>query len=133
MTTLWQRRPRSTNFVCEYKFKEENPQEARELRSDLLMRKYPDHIPIIVEKFKNEKNILTIPQSKFMVATSRTMSEFMMIIRKQIKLEPHMALFVFVNNVLVPTSATIGSIYQEHRDNDGFLYMQYCSENAFGA
>jgi len=55
-----------------------------------------------------------------------------MVIRKQIKLEPHTALFVFVNNVLVPNSATIGSIYLEHKDNDGFLYMQYCSENAFG-
>ena len=109
-----------------------NPQEARELRSALLMRKYPDHIPIIVERFKNEKNILTIPQSKFIVSSSRTMSEFMMVIRKQIKLEPHTALFVFVNNVLVPNSATIGSIYLEHKDNDGFLYMQYCSENAFG-
>ena len=29
-------------------------------------------------------------------------------------------------------SATMGSIYDEHKDEDGFLYIAYSGENTFG-
>jgi len=43
------------------------------------------------------------------------------------------SLFLFVNyNSMPPTGATIGSIYEEHKDADGFLYITYASESTFG-
>jgi len=30
-------------------------------------------------------------------------------------------------------SASVGEVYEEHRDEDGFLYVQYSGENTFGA
>ena len=30
------------------------------------------------------------------------------------------------------SSATMGSIYDEHKDEDGFLYIAYSGENTFG-
>ena len=43
------------------------------------------------------------------------------------------SLFLFVNdNVLAPTSSSLATIYKDHQDKDGFLYITYCLENTFG-
>ena len=44
-------------------------------------------------------------------------------IRKRIKLSPEKAIFIFVDEVLPPTAALMSSIYEEHKDEDG--YVQY--------
>ena len=41
-----------------------------------------------------------------------TVGQFYFLIRKRISLRPEDALFFFVNNVIPPTSATMGSLYQ---------------------
>ena len=56
----------------------------------------------------------------------------MYVVRNRIKLKPEEAIFVFVNHVLPPTSASLYDVYEEHRDEDGFLYMVYTGENTFG-
>ena len=61
-----------------------------------------------------------------------TISQFMFIIRKRIKLESNHALFIMVNNALVPSNSTISDNYETHKDEDGFLYIIYTSENTFG-
>jgi GABA(A) receptor-associated protein len=45
---------------------------------------------------------------------------------------PEKAIFIFVNNVLPPSSSLLSQVYQEHMDEDGFLYVVYSSENTFG-
>jgi hypothetical protein len=45
------------------------------------------------------------------------------VIRKRIKLSPEKAIFIFVDEVLPPTAALMSSIYEEHKDEDGFLYI----------
>ena len=42
------------------------------------------------------------------------------------------AIFIFVNDILPPTAALISTIYEEHKDEDGFLYILYSGENTFG-
>lgn len=42
------------------------------------------------------------------------------------------AIFIFVNDILPPTAALISTIYEEHKDEDGFLYVLYSGENTFG-
>ena len=54
------------------------------------------------------------------------------VIRKRIKLSPEKAIFIFVNNVLPPTAALMSAVYEEHKDEDGFLYISYSGENTFG-
>ena len=56
----------------------------------------------------------------------------MYVIRKRIKLRPEKAIFIFVSSVLPPSAALMSSIYEEHRDEDGFLYIQYSGEHTFG-
>lgn len=42
-------------------------------------------------------------------------------IRKRIKLPAEKAIFIFVDEVLPPTAALMSAIYEEHKDEDGFL------------
>lgn len=39
---------------------------------------------------------------------------------------------MFVRNVLPPTAALMSSVYEDHKDEDGFLYVAYSGENTFG-
>lgn len=53
------------------------------------------------------------------------MGQFVYVIRKRIKLAPEKAIFIFVSDVLPATSAMMSAIYDEHKDEDGFLYVRY--------
>lgn len=43
------------------------------------------------------------------------------------------AIFVFVNNTLPPASSLMSQIYNDHKDEDGFLYVTYSGESTFGS
>ena len=58
-----------------------------------------------------------------------------MIIRKRLvrKLPPDIALFLLTEKALVTGTEKISQVYNDHRDEeDGLLYLFYCSENTFG-
>lgn len=61
-----------------------------------------------------------------------SVGQFYFLIRKRIHLRPEDALFFFVNNVIPPTSATMGQLYQEHHEEDFFLYIAYSDESVYG-
>mmetsp|Transcript_15279 Transcript_15279/g.44766 ORF Transcript_15279/g.44766 Transcript_15279/m.44766 type:complete len:81 (-) Transcript_15279:173-415(-) len=61
-----------------------------------------------------------------------TVGQFVYVIRKRISIPPEKAIFIFVNNTLPPTAALMSTVYENHRDPDGFMYMMYGGENTFG-
>lgn len=112
-------------------FKEEKSIEKRKNESKTIITKYPGRIPIIVEKYKDNE-LPDIDKRKYLVPKDMTVSQFMFVIRKRIKLDPSQSLFITVNSVLVSSNATISEIYGDNKDEDGFLYVIYSSENTFG-
>ena len=58
--------------------------------------------------------------------------QFTYIIRKNLKLDQSEALFVTINNNLIPTNSLMDVIYENDHNDDGFLYVVYSSENTFG-
>ena len=88
-----------------------------------------------------------------------TVGQFVYVVRKRIKLSAEKAIFVFIKNTLPPTgkcsvisivvfvssgsgielkpfvvaAALMSSVYEENKDEDGFLYMTYSGENTFGS
>lgn len=106
--------------------------ETRKKESDKIKTKYPNRFPIIINKAK-KCDLLEIEKTKFLIPGDLTISQFMCVIRKRIKLESTDSLFLFINDKTIPLSSSlISSIYHEHKDDDGFLYVSYCSENVFG-
>jgi len=61
-----------------------------------------------------------------------TVGQFLYMLRKRIKLENDQALFIYVGGVLPSISAVFSTIYEQHKDEDGFLYILYTGESSFG-
>ena len=112
-------------------FKKSKSESERISESSKIIEKYPDRIPIIVEK-KQKAKISDIDKNKYLVPKDMTMGQFIYVIRKRIKLNPTEALFVFTNNILCNNSLLLSEIYNTYKDKDGFLYIVYTSENTFG-
>lgn len=113
-------------------FKKKNNIEKRKSESLKIRTKYPNKIPVIVERGK-KSNLNAIDKNKYLVPEDLTMGQFLYVVRKRIQLDSEQALFCFVNdNTLPTTSSAMVNIYNDHKDEDGFLYVTYCSENTFG-
>ncbi|KAI9222882.1 putative ATG8-essential for autophagy [Blastocladiella britannica] len=114
-------------------FKDEHTFDKRKQEADRIRLKYPDRIPVICEKAE-KSDIAIIDKKKYLVPADLTVGQFVYVIRKRIKLSPEKALFIFVNNGTLPPSAALMSlIYDQYRDEDGFLYITYSGENTFGS
>lgn len=112
-------------------FKEKTPLDKRTQESEQIRKKYPDRIPIIVEKYKDCK-LPDVDKCKYLVPNDMTMSKFIFVVRKRIQLDSSQALFITVNGVMATAGQTLGDLYDDQKDEDGFLYVVYTSENTFG-
>ena len=114
------------------KFKKNHSFAKRKDESKRIMEKYDNRVPVIVEK-DPKSDLKDMDKSKCLAPHDLTLGQFLYVIRKRIDLDSSAALYIFVNdNVLVNTSATMIGVYDSHKDEDGFLYITYCSENVFG-
>ncbi|GAA5877821.1 hypothetical protein JCM16303_000250 [Sporobolomyces ruberrimus] len=121
-----------TDDLVRSKFKDEHVFEKRKAEAERIRQKYSDRIPVICEK-ADKTDIAVIDKKKYLVPADLTVGQFVYVIRKRIKLEPEKAIFIFVDEVLPPTAAFMSQIYEEHKDEDGFLYVTYSGENTFGS
>jgi GABA(A) receptor-associated protein len=87
---------------------------------------------VICEK-ADRSSIPDIDKKKYLVPADLTVGQFMYVIRKRIKLPPEQAIFLFVNNVSPSNASLLSAVYDEFKDEDGFLYITYSGENTFGA
>lgn len=113
-------------------FKSRNSLEDRKRELNRVLTNYPDRIPLICEKSGNSEKIPDIDKQKYLVPMDLTIGQFMFVIRKRMKLVPEIAIYVFVKGIIPPTSALVSTIYNDYKDEDGFLYVEYSGENTFG-
>ena len=107
--------------------------EERVKESNKIRTKYPDRVPIILERSTScRSSIPDIDKHKFLVPRDITVGQFLFVIRKRIKLDSKAALFIFIDNKIPSTSSLIGSIYDTDKNKDLFLYVTYSGENTFG-
>lgn len=57
----------------------------------------------------------------------------MLFFRNKLQLKPNQALYFIINNKsMVTMSKTIAEVHKENKDEDGFLYISYASQEIFG-
>lgn len=110
--------------------------EARTDEALKVLRKHPDRIPVIVNiqpsLLRDGCHDMSIPKFKYLVPDHITVGQMLVYFRKHIQLESTTAVFMFINGTLPPVSKGIREIYEENRDNDGFLYVSLLKETCFG-
>ena len=112
-------------------YRKEFSLEKRLSESKRIMEKYDDRIPVIVEKLPSS-DIKEMDKRKFLVPKNLSLGQFIFVIRKRVKLAPEMAIFLFIDNTLPPTSELMINLYDKHKGEDNFLSMFYSGENTFG-
>ncbi|NXO01120.1 GBRAP protein, partial [Rhinopomastus cyanomelas] len=93
--------------AMKFLYKEEHPFEKRRCEGEKIRKKYPDRVPVRAEE-RGGLGSLPLPNT----FPPPAVGQFYFLIRKRIHLRAEDALFFFVNNVIPPTSATMGQLYQ---------------------
>ncbi|XP_067399932.1 microtubule-associated proteins 1A/1B light chain 3C-like [Emydura macquarii macquarii] len=99
-----------------------------------IRSKFPSKLPVILERYTKEKVLPALDRTKFLVPQELSMGQFVTIIRSRMSLSSTQSFYLLVDGSrsLVSMSLTMAEVYTLNRDEDGFLYMTYASQEMFG-
>jgi len=115
----------------EFIFQQQHSLQQRKDKATRVLSKYSDRVPVICER-DPKSCIQQMDRSKILVPKELTVAQFVKVIRKRIKLTSEQSIFLFINDTLVVNGKMMADVYEEHKDEDGFLYVSYSAENSFG-
>lgn len=113
------------------KFREMYPHNKRHAEACRIIAKYPHRIPIIVETALGA-DLPVLEKRKYLVPRDLSLGQFGYVLMKRMHLTPEKALFLFVDNLILPTASLMDNVYEEHKNIDLFLYIILQSEETFG-
>ena len=111
-------------------FKSKYTLEQRQKESSRMRVKYPDRVPIILERSNN--SVPDVDKHKYLIPIEMMGSEFLYVIQQRLKLTAEQTIFIFSQNNLIHLGDAFSTIYKYFKDEDGFLYLSYSLENTFG-
>jgi len=127
--------PQNNNIYTKYI--ESTSFEDRKKRSNSLLFKYKDKYPVILEKSNKDKYLPNIDKNKLLVSQEMTVATIIVLLKKNLNINEYSSLYIMTtdtNNtvIMLSGSQSISYIYDNYKKNDGFLYLEYCTENVFG-
>jgi len=105
-----------------------------------LRDKYPDKIPVVINKDKSCKTLEDIKPLKYLIQEYITVRQLLFLVRKRIQVDKNESLYLYVTKpkssktlCMLQADDSLIHIYNlYHNDEDGVLYISYTSEDVFG-
>ncbi|KAK1154985.1 microtubule-associated proteins 1A/1B light chain 3C [Acipenser oxyrinchus oxyrinchus] len=114
-------------------FKQRKSLATRQHEVTTVRSKFPNKLPVIVERYSKERVLPLLDKTKFLVPQELTMCQFISLIRSRMALGATQALYLLIDRrSLASLSLTMAQIYSQSKDEDGFLYVTYASQETFG-
>ncbi len=111
---------------------QDKPLEERKRRCAELVEKNPNKVPVIFDR-NRDSSIPDIGSIKFVSTRNLRLAYFSNQIRSALKLTSENALFFSSSKLkLIKNDALLGDLYDQSRDEDGFLYIEYREVDSFG-
>ena len=95
-----------------------------------VKKRRPDYIPTIM--VQGDNMCPRIDKEKFLLPLDLTGGQISYVIRRRLKMSSADALFLVCGGRLIPSNESVKMLYQQYMSDDGFLYITYTLENAFG-
>ena len=107
--------------------------EERIKQSELILTKYFNYIPVIVEC---DPQMGAMKKQKFLVPQNVNCSHMIVAVRNQLKLDPSKSIFIFYNDKIICPTENVNVVYRRYlsevNDGDKFFHIYVTSENTFG-
>merc|ERR1712150_54010 len=114
-------------------FKERRPADVRAEEASNIRQRFPSKVPVIVERYKKEKELPRLDRVKFLVPQELSVSQFVVVVRSRMMIRPSQSLHFIVGGKQVPSmQMSVAELYHRCQDEDNFLYMTYASTEMFG-
>lgn len=98
--------------------------------SEEILKLHNNKVPIIINLPDNSS--IELDKLKYIVPKDITIQQLHCILTKYIKKNEKQSVILFINNTMPISSQSIGNIYNQFKDKDGFLYITLRKENTFG-
>ena len=105
------------------------PLEQRKKCSEQLIAENPLRVPVLVT-CQNGK--LKLNKHEFLVPKQLKVIHFTATLRRSMNLSPENAIYLYANNHMLKQDKVIGEVYEQHKDEDGFLYVNVTDIPALG-
>lgn len=110
-------------------FKMEWSLEFRAKDCTRMREKYPDRVPLIVER-ESDKRVPELAKCKLLMNYTVTVAQALRIIRNKAGLGRDCRLQLYVNGRMLEHEQLIADVHMQERDEDGFLYCTYSMDQA---
>ena len=116
----------------QFSYKSLKPLKERKEEYQKVIDQNPEKVAIIVEN-DPRSDIADIEKKKFLIKEDMNLTQFQKIIRNRLKMDEKEALFFLANGkTSLAGNFTIREIYDKYKDEDGFLYIAYSSQEVWG-
>lgn len=107
--------------------------ERRKEEAEDTRRKYPTKLPLVVERYRGEKDIPEIDKVKWLVPHQMNVLQLATVLKQRLKLASSKEFFLLIDGKTIPAQLVpMTTLHEQFADPDGFLYFTYSSQESFG-